>query len=208
MAAQGGAAQAASSRWTISRRTSAAPRSLRKLGASEANPPARRPPDMYAKPIYVIDGARTPFLKSKNRPGPFAAGDLATQAGRDAARAAEIRAAGARRGDPRLRRALGGRGEHRPRRGAAHGLRREGAGLDGDAQLRLRHAGARLRHQQHPRRPLEPGARRRRGRALARAAALQRQDGELVLRHGCGPHRPASAWRSSRACRSRRCSRR
>ena len=34
------------------------------------------------KPIYVVDGARTPFLKSKNRPGPFAAADLATQAGR------------------------------------------------------------------------------------------------------------------------------
>jgi acetyl-CoA C-acetyltransferase len=37
---------------------------------------------MYSKPIYVIDGARTPFLKSKNRPGPFSAADLATQAGR------------------------------------------------------------------------------------------------------------------------------
>src|SRR5215831_2789392 len=37
---------------------------------------------MYAKPIYVIDGARSPFLKSKNRPGPFSASDLATQAGR------------------------------------------------------------------------------------------------------------------------------
>jgi acetyl-CoA C-acetyltransferase len=37
---------------------------------------------MFAKPIYVVDGARTPFLKSKNRPGPFAAADLATQAGR------------------------------------------------------------------------------------------------------------------------------
>ncbi len=37
----------------------------------------------FAKPIYVIDGARTPFLKSnKNRPGPFSASDLATQAGR------------------------------------------------------------------------------------------------------------------------------
>ena len=34
------------------------------------------------QPIYVVDGARTPFLKSKNRPGPFAAADLATQAGR------------------------------------------------------------------------------------------------------------------------------
>ncbi len=37
---------------------------------------------MTAKPVYVVDGARTPFLKSKNRPGPFAASDLATQAGR------------------------------------------------------------------------------------------------------------------------------
>jgi acetyl-CoA C-acetyltransferase len=33
-------------------------------------------------PVYVIDGARSPFLKSKNRPGPFAASDLAVQAGR------------------------------------------------------------------------------------------------------------------------------
>ncbi len=34
------------------------------------------------KPIYVIDGARTPFLKARNRPGPFAASDLAADAGR------------------------------------------------------------------------------------------------------------------------------
>jgi acetyl-CoA C-acetyltransferase len=37
---------------------------------------------MGATSVYVIDGARTPFLKSKNRPGPFTAGDLAVQAGR------------------------------------------------------------------------------------------------------------------------------
>src|SRR5687767_13675196 len=37
---------------------------------------------MLPRPVYVVDGARTPFLKSKNRPGPFAAADLATQAGR------------------------------------------------------------------------------------------------------------------------------
>jgi acetyl-CoA C-acetyltransferase len=35
-----------------------------------------------SKPVYGVDGARTPFLKAKNRPGPFSAGDLATQAGR------------------------------------------------------------------------------------------------------------------------------
>jgi len=33
-------------------------------------------------PVYVVDGARTPFLKARNAPGPFAASDLATAAGR------------------------------------------------------------------------------------------------------------------------------
>ena len=37
---------------------------------------------MSLRSVHVVDGARTPFLKSKNRPGPFAAGDLAVQAGR------------------------------------------------------------------------------------------------------------------------------
>ena len=32
--------------------------------------------------IYIVDGARTPFLKAQKGPGPFAASDLATQAGR------------------------------------------------------------------------------------------------------------------------------
>ena len=35
-----------------------------------------------AAPVYIIDGARTPFLKAKSAPGPFAASDLAVQAGR------------------------------------------------------------------------------------------------------------------------------
>jgi acetyl-CoA C-acetyltransferase len=35
-----------------------------------------------SEPIFIIDGARTPFLKARNRPGPFAASDLATDAGR------------------------------------------------------------------------------------------------------------------------------
>jgi acetyl-CoA C-acetyltransferase len=37
---------------------------------------------MKTEPIYIVDGARTPFLKSRNKPGPFAASDLATHAGR------------------------------------------------------------------------------------------------------------------------------
>ncbi|MDX9707147.1 MAG: acetyl-CoA C-acetyltransferase [Azospira sp.] len=37
---------------------------------------------MGFQPVYVVDGARTPFLKAKSAPGPFAASDLAVQAGR------------------------------------------------------------------------------------------------------------------------------
>ncbi len=37
---------------------------------------------MSFTPIYVVDGARTPFLKARSGPGPFAAADLAVQAGR------------------------------------------------------------------------------------------------------------------------------
>ncbi len=32
--------------------------------------------------VYVVDGARTPFLKARNEPGPFTAADLAVAAGR------------------------------------------------------------------------------------------------------------------------------
>jgi len=35
-----------------------------------------------SEPVYVVDGARTPFLKGRNAPGPFTASDLAVQAGR------------------------------------------------------------------------------------------------------------------------------
>ncbi|NMF91304.1 acetyl-CoA C-acetyltransferase [Aromatoleum petrolei] len=34
-----------------------------------------------SRDIFIIDGARTPLLKSRNTPGPFAASDLATAAG-------------------------------------------------------------------------------------------------------------------------------
>lgn len=37
---------------------------------------------MAFQPVYVVDGARTPFLKARSGPGPFAAADLAVQAGR------------------------------------------------------------------------------------------------------------------------------
>ena len=36
----------------------------------------------YSRPVYIVDGARTPFLKAKTERGPFSASDLAIQAGR------------------------------------------------------------------------------------------------------------------------------
>lgn len=37
---------------------------------------------MRSTPVYVVDGARSPFLRARNAPGPFSAADLATQVGR------------------------------------------------------------------------------------------------------------------------------
>ncbi len=34
------------------------------------------------KPVYIVDGVRTPFIKAKNQPNPFENGDLATQNGK------------------------------------------------------------------------------------------------------------------------------
>jgi len=39
-------------------------------------------PAGYARPVYLVDGARTPFLRVQGRPGPFSAADLAVAAGR------------------------------------------------------------------------------------------------------------------------------
>src|SRR5487761_2497715 len=35
-----------------------------------------------ARPVYIIDGSRTPFLKARTGPGPFTPVDLAVQCGR------------------------------------------------------------------------------------------------------------------------------
>jgi acetyl-CoA C-acetyltransferase len=38
-------------------------------------------PVQVSESIYIVDGARTPFLKARGRPGPFSAADLATACG-------------------------------------------------------------------------------------------------------------------------------
>jgi acetyl-CoA C-acetyltransferase len=35
-----------------------------------------------SRPVYIVDGARTPFIKARGKPGPFTPVDLAVQAGR------------------------------------------------------------------------------------------------------------------------------
>ena len=37
---------------------------------------------MNAQPVYLVDGARTPFIKARGRPGPFTPVDLTVQCGR------------------------------------------------------------------------------------------------------------------------------
>lgn len=41
------------------------------------------PTTSFTRDVYIVDGARTPFLKAKGKPGPFSASDLAVQAGRE-----------------------------------------------------------------------------------------------------------------------------
>src|SRR6201991_165050 len=35
-----------------------------------------------ARPVYIVDGSRTPFIKARTGPGPFTPVDLAVQCGR------------------------------------------------------------------------------------------------------------------------------
>ncbi len=40
-------------------------------------------PNTVRREVYLVDGARTPFLKARGKPGPFSASDLAVNAGRE-----------------------------------------------------------------------------------------------------------------------------
>ena len=34
------------------------------------------------RPVFVVDGSRTPYIKARGKPGPFSASDLAVAAGK------------------------------------------------------------------------------------------------------------------------------
>ncbi|MBT8429005.1 MAG: hypothetical protein KJN79_03740, partial [Gammaproteobacteria bacterium] len=38
--------------------------------------------NLRGRPVYVVDGVRTPFLKTRGKPGPFRASDLSLAASR------------------------------------------------------------------------------------------------------------------------------
>jgi acetyl-CoA C-acetyltransferase len=42
----------------------------------------QQPAGWGGRPVYVVDGSRTPFIKARGKPGPFSAADLAVAAGR------------------------------------------------------------------------------------------------------------------------------
>ena len=44
--------------------------------------PAKVPAKNQTRPVFVVDGARTPFLKARTGPGPFRPSDLAVNCGR------------------------------------------------------------------------------------------------------------------------------
>ena len=124
---------------------------------------------MSFTPIYVVDGARTPFLKAaaapvlspppiwRSRPGAVSC------CGKLSCPPTSTRSLSA---VPDLRRTKSTSAGSWP----PPGLRPEGAGLDGDAQLRQRHAGARFGHCQYPVRALPAGPGRRRRCAVPGAA--------------------------------------
>ena len=148
-----------------------------------------------ARPVYIIDGSRTPFLKARSGPGTVHAGRSRRAMRPAAAGAAAVRARRVRSGHPRLRQCHRRRDEPGPRRRAAARHGRGDGGVHGADQLRLRHAVDRHRLPLHPRGQRRPDPGRRRGSAEPRAAGLAAAGRALVRR---ARRRQGHRWRSSR----------
>lgn len=58
------------------------PRSARSGAAAKASARKAGPAPTSGRPVYIVDGARTPFLRARGKPGPFTPVDLAVQCGR------------------------------------------------------------------------------------------------------------------------------
>ncbi len=58
----------------------AEPTQLKAAAGGSGGKSAERP--VGGRPVYIVDGARTPFLRARGKPGPFTPVDLAVQCGR------------------------------------------------------------------------------------------------------------------------------
>ena len=161
---------------------------------------ARRQARCHDEPIYIVDGARTPFLKARNRPGPFAASDLATDAGRALLLRQRVRA---RRSSTRSSSAARRR---RPTRSTSAASRRcawaAAQKVPGWTVMRncasgMQSIDSAINNIRAGR--SQPRARRRRRCAVARAAPVLRRDGGVAVEVVCGEERRASARRCSRS---------
>lgn len=57
-------------------------KAAKKVTASVSTDSLYQDPGLQGRTVYVVDGARTPYLKARNKPGPFTGSDLAVAAGR------------------------------------------------------------------------------------------------------------------------------
>ena len=137
-----------------------------------------------ARPVFIIDGSRTPFLKARSGPGPFTPVDLAVQCGRPLLARQPFAPDGLRSGHPRLRQRHRRRDEPGARRGAAARHGRGDGGVHRADQLRLRHAVDRHRLPLYPRGRLRPDPGRRRRSAEPRAAGVAAA-GRALVRRAC-----------------------
>ena len=91
-------------------------RALREQAPSQ--PDLTRTADVSDVTVYVVDGARTPFIKAQGKPGPFTPVDLAVQAGRPLLLRQPFSPTRIRRRHLGLRQCPRRRGQSRPRGGA------------------------------------------------------------------------------------------
>jgi len=54
----------------------------KKTASKNSTGPSNTPRASARRPVFIVDGSRTPFLKARGKPGPFAAADLALGAAR------------------------------------------------------------------------------------------------------------------------------
>ncbi|MGD8926192.1 MAG: acetyl-CoA C-acetyltransferase [Thioalkalispiraceae bacterium] len=69
----------------VSKKKTARKKAVKKTAAKQASVTGNRnfgTGGKLARPVFIVDGSRTPFLKARGKPGPFAAADFAVSCGR------------------------------------------------------------------------------------------------------------------------------